>query len=93
VRVADGNRLEPRSTIVVTNDENSEAFYVGLEQPLETDTTAYISKPDDDSRVVRANISFGSPPSDATPVTLESTYSIYARRRTNNYVSSVAVTA
>jgi hypothetical protein len=93
VSVASGNRLEPQSTIVVSNDENSEAFYVGLEQPLETDTTAYISKPDDDSRVVRANISFGSPPSDATPVTLESTYSIYARRRTNNYVSSVAVTA
>jgi hypothetical protein len=93
VRVADGNRLEPRSTIVVTNDENSKTFYVKLEQPLERDVTAYISRPNDASRVVKTDVSFGSPPSDGTPVTLESTYSIFARRRTNNYLRSVAVTA
>ncbi len=85
--IKSGNRLE-ENTVIYLNDADDNQFDVltsQLDKPLSRGTTAYLFKPQESSRRGELGISQDSPPTDASPETLTSTYDIGSRRRDTHY--------
>lgn len=81
--VESGNRLEAGTRLVVDVESDDPGFSYVLEDPIEPNTPVYLYRQSDGSNA--GAVARGSRPSNATPASLDGTYSFYARRRDEFY--------
>lgn len=92
--IESGNRLEAGSVVFVNVGSGFHHFNGRLDAPVEPGEPVYLYKPGDapDTGGVDAGISRGSPPTNASPATLDGSLSLGSRRWTTTYFRRVNVT-